>query len=116
MSLIIRRPIRLLGKTFEHFFQIEFLSKRFTPSLSWGGGGRPFYYHALEHPDDVDSVVFLDVATDNIEFDVEQEINGWSDEQMLEEREKTLKGRMGLFDVINGIGVPFGIMGIFVGP
>lgn len=74
------------------------------------------YEYALEHPEMVHSIVMMDTAKPGVEWDVPARIYNWTTEQATAYKNADLQGRNLIFNIINGIGVPFGLMGIFIPP
>jgi pimeloyl-ACP methyl ester carboxylesterase len=81
--------------------------------VGWGGGGLLIYHYAYEHPDMVKSLTFLDVAPANIEFKIPAELKNWTQAQVDDYKNKEFASRDALIKIINGLGVPWGLMSIF---
>jgi len=81
--------------------------------VGWGAGGSFLYEYASNHPEMFKSLTFLDVSPVNIEFKIKGELNNWTDSQTESYKKSELAGRMSLFGIINGLGVPWGLMSIF---
>lgn len=58
----------------------------------------------------VHSLVFLDAYPVNIEFSVQRELRNWTMEQYESNVWETRKQRLQIVDIINTIGVPFGLI------
>lgn len=72
------------------------------------------YNYALQHPELVKSLVFLDVYPDLVEFNVKRDLLNWTNQQYQQDMNLELAGRRNLINIINGLGVPWGIMPLFV--
>jgi len=96
--------IKQLNKTLPYIF------------VGWGGGGETIYEYTLKHPEMVKSLVFLDVAATGVEFELKKKIRNWNETYYNSYRKQDLDGRVGLFRLINGLGVPWGIMSSFMMP
>ena len=79
-----------------------------------GGGGRPVYQYALEHPEMISSITFLDVFPENVEWLTPKVLKNWTDDEYNAYKKLDLEGRYSLFRLINGLGVPWGLMPLFV--
>jgi len=84
--------------------------------VGWGGGGPFLYEYTSKHPEMVKSLTFLDVSPVNIEFKIKAELNNWTDSQTESYKQGEFAKRMSLFGLINGLGVPWGLMAIFTPP
>jgi len=82
--------------------------------VGWGGGGALIYHYAYQHPDMVKSLTFLDVAPNDIEFKIPALLRNWTQSQLDEYKRKELASRLSLAQVINGVGVPWGLMSLFL--
>lgn len=82
--------------------------------VGWGGGGQLIYEYASEHPEMVSSIVFLDVYPNGVEFKVEAALNNWTQSQLNDYKNKEFAQRESLLNLINSLGVPFGLMNMFV--
>lgn len=85
--------------------------KRFS---RWGGGLGVVYKYALDHPENVHALINLDGALDAVEFRLPSVINNWTESQAQEQFETDMKGRFQSFYIINGLGVPFGLVPFFL--
>lgn len=84
--------------------------------VGWGGGGAIIYEYAVAHPEMVRALVFLDVAPFQAEWKVPQMLKNWTQGEFDETVERDLASRAALLNVINGLGVPLGLMGLFMPP
>lgn len=84
--------------------------------VGWGAGGPTVYRYALEHPEMVHSLTFLDVYPANVEWLTPKILKNWTDDQYNSKIKSDLSERRRLFGIINGLGVPWGIMSIFFPP
>jgi pimeloyl-ACP methyl ester carboxylesterase len=84
--------------------------------VGWGGGGSLIYHYAYQHPDMVKSLTFLDVAPNDIEFKIPALLKNWTQSQLDEYKRQELASRLSLVKVINGLGVPLGLMSLFYPP
>ncbi|KAL9655690.1 hypothetical protein ABK040_004923 [Willaertia magna] len=82
--------------------------------VGWGGGGQIIYKYALQHPEMVYSLTFLDVYPDNIEFISERDLKNLTQLEYENFFNTEMARRQTLLRIINGIGVPWGLMPIFV--
>ncbi|KAL9652485.1 hypothetical protein ABK040_000057 [Willaertia magna] len=82
--------------------------------VGWGGGGQIIYKYALLHPEMVYSLTFLDVYPDNIEFISERDLKNLTQPEYENFYNREMAGRQALLRIINGLGVPWGLMPIFV--
>ncbi|EFC39470.1 predicted protein [Naegleria gruberi] len=101
--------------TFYYNFLTSIGEKTPYVMVGWGGGGHIIYKFALEHPELVKSLTFLDVFPPGIEFTSMKDLKNWSQEQFNTYKNQELRGRRTLFGIINGLAVPWGLMSIFVG-
>ena len=74
--------------------------------------GEIIYEYAAKYPYKVKSLTFLDVAPNNIEFYVPFVLNNWSQSQLDGYKKSELNKRNQLFGLINGLGVPWGLMSL----
>ena len=81
--------------------------------VGWGGGGPLIYHYAYEHPEMVKSLTFLDAYPANIEFKVPFILKNWTQSQLEDYKNKEFASRQSLIKIINGLGVPWGLMSIF---
>jgi hypothetical protein len=84
--------------------------------VAWGSGGPFLYEYASKHPEMFKSLTFLDVSPVDIEFKIKAELNNWTDSQTESYKQGEFAKRKSLFGLINGIGVPWGLMSIFTPP
>ncbi|DBA04359.1 TPA: hypothetical protein N0F65_002121 [Lagenidium giganteum] len=82
--------------------------------LGRGGGGLFVYRYATMAPEKIHSLVFLEVYPEDVEFFVEQRVNNWTDKETISYRDIDLAGRQSLLGIINFVGVPLGLMKIFI--
>ena len=82
--------------------------------VGWGGGGPTIYRYALQHPEMVYSLTFLDVYPARFEWITPKVLKNWTDDQYNSNVQSDLSSRSSLFKIINGLGVPWGLMSIFV--
>ena len=82
--------------------------------IGWGDGSGTIYKYALKYPEMVKALVFLDGSLEG-EFTSKKIVRGWNESYYLSYRTQELESRYGLFRIINGLGVPLGLMSIFIG-
>jgi pimeloyl-ACP methyl ester carboxylesterase len=82
--------------------------------VGWGGGGPTVYKYAIQHPEMVSSLTFLDVYPPRVEWLTPKILKNWTEDQYNSYVKSDLAGRNSLFGIINGLGVPWGLMPIFV--
>jgi hypothetical protein len=82
--------------------------------VGWGGGGPTVYKYAIQHPEMVSSLTFLDVYPSRVEWITPKILKNWTEDQYNSYVKSDLAGRYSTFGIINGIGVPWGLMSIFV--
>ena len=80
--------------------------------VGWGGGGEIIYEYASKYPQKVKDLTFLDTAPNNIEFEIPRILKNWTQNQYDEYKSRQLSSRFQLFRIINGLGVPWGLMSI----
>lgn len=78
--------------------------------VGWGAGGSIMYEYAYNHPEMFKSLTFIDVSPLDIEFTIPATLKNWTDAQKNQYKNSELASRMSLIKLINGIGVPFGLM------
>lgn len=83
--------------------------------VGWGGGAEAAYDYAAKHPENVHSMVFLDGYPTSYEFSALKALNNWTQEQYVSNFEQAMAARLAFTKVINIIGVPFGLMPLFLG-
>ena len=79
--------------------------------INWGGGALDF---ADRNPSLVSSIVMLNGYFANVEWRSEAARKNWTQAQTEDYRKTSLELRSGLFALIRGLAVPWGLMGIFV--
>jgi pimeloyl-ACP methyl ester carboxylesterase len=84
--------------------------------VGWGGGGQIIYEYAAKHPEMVHSLVMLDVASDRVEWTIPSILNNFTDAQYNAYMNADLQSRYVLYSLINGLGVPWGLMGAIMNP
>ena len=84
--------------------------------VGWAAGGPLVYDVASRYPELTHSLVFLDVYPSGYEFQSQATLKNWTQAQLDQYKRQELASRSGLFRIINSIGVPFGLMSIFVPP
>ena len=72
------------------------------------------YEYASKYPNKVRSLTFLDVSPNGIEFYIPSVLNNWTEKQTNEYKQIQLSGRYAIFGIINTLGVPWGLMSIFI--
>lgn len=82
--------------------------------VGWGGGGSIVYKYALTHPEMVYSITFLDVSPNLVEFIIPKILKNLTDSEYKNYFDNEIAGRYSLFRIINGLGVPWGLMSLFV--
>ena len=83
--------------------------------VPWGGGASIVYNYAIAHPEMVNALVFLDVYPENVEFLVPKIFYGWNETYYQEYMKNDINGRWGTFSLINGLGLPWGLVTFFLG-
>jgi pimeloyl-ACP methyl ester carboxylesterase len=101
------------SKIYSNFIQKLNESSKYI-FVGWGGGGELIYEFTFKYPNMVKSLVFLDVYPNGIEFKVPFILNNWTHNQLEEYKLNELNRRNQLFNLINGIGVPWGLMNYFI--
>ena len=82
--------------------------------VGWGsGGGDLIYQYAYDHPEMVGSLTFLDVAPNNIEFLIKNKLSNFSQSEANTYKDEVYASRQINLNLINGIGVPLGIVSLF---
>lgn len=81
--------------------------------VGWGGGGGLIYEYASNYPEKFNSITFIDVAPGDVEIRIRKKIKNWSDSEAEDYKKSLYSSRRATFGVINGLGVPFGLMGPF---
>ncbi len=84
--------------------------------IGWGGGGQVIYDYAMGHPEQVHSLLMLDVAPVGIEWRIPAKIFNWTYEEYWFYVQEDLNSRKLMISMIDGFGVPFGIVEPFLGP
>ena len=79
--------------------------------VGWAGGAPYVYNYAFKNPNQVKSIVYLDVYPS--ELNLYKQYYGWTNEQFKIFHENDVYSRLPLFKLINSIGAPFGIMSLF---
>ncbi|KAG2388515.1 hypothetical protein C9374_000679 [Naegleria lovaniensis] len=106
------------GQTDEATFYYNFLTSigENMPFVlvGWGGGGHLIYKFAHKHPELVKSLTFLDVFPPGIEFTSIRDLKNLTQSQYEQYKSIDKQGRKTLLGIINGLGVPWGLMSIFV--
>ncbi|TRY61459.1 hypothetical protein TCAL_03167 [Tigriopus californicus] len=82
--------------------------------VGWGGGLNVIYQYALDHPENVHSLINLDGALEGVEFRLPAIINNLTETQAQEQFEADMRGRFQTFSLINGLGIPFGLVQFFI--
>ncbi|CAF0715670.1 unnamed protein product [Brachionus calyciflorus] len=82
--------------------------------VGWGGGGSLIYEYASRRPENVRSLTFLDSGVFDMEFKIIKKLKNWSDSELEKYKKSEYFSRKSLFSLINGIGVPFGLMSSFI--
>ncbi len=103
------------------FVFVAFVVKHFLCVVSkhcirWGGGAEIVYPYAKEHPEMVKSLVLLDAYPINIEFRAQQVLKNWTIEQYESSVAEAREQRLQIVNIINRVGVPFGLMGVLLPP
>jgi pimeloyl-ACP methyl ester carboxylesterase len=80
--------------------------------VGWGGGGEIIYEYASKYPQKVTALTFLDSTPNGIEFDIPRILKNWSQSQYDEYKSSEIGSRFRLFSLINGLGVPWGLMSL----
>lgn len=78
--------------------------------LSWGGGAPVVYEYALGHAENVDSIVVIEAALDGVEWRIPATIGNWTEQEYWDYVNNDLANRFQIFDIINGLGIPFGLV------
>ena len=78
-----------------------------------GLGGQTVFNYALQHPEMVSSITFLDVSPKRVELIIQKILKNWTNTEYEEEEKSDLANRYGLLGIINGLGVPLGLMPFF---
>jgi pimeloyl-ACP methyl ester carboxylesterase len=81
--------------------------------IGHGTGGSIVFNYALQHPEMVSSITFLDVSPGYSELMTQKILKNWTNTEYEEEVKSDLSNRYGLFGIINGLGVPLGLMPFF---
>lgn len=81
--------------------------------VGWGGGGQIIYQYAHEHPENVKSLLFLDVSPERIEWTTPKILKNWTQQEYDDQVNNDMKNRENIINTIQMIGVPFGIMKLF---
>ena len=81
--------------------------------VGFGAGGETVYNYALEHPEMVSSITFVDVSPALVEWTTQKLLKNLTNDQYDQEVSSDLANRYGLFGIINGLGVPCGLMPLF---
>jgi pimeloyl-ACP methyl ester carboxylesterase len=82
--------------------------------VGWGGGGATVFNYAAQHPEMVYSITFLDVSPPRVEWLTPKVLKNWTQEEYDKNVSNDMSGRYTIFGIINGLGVPWGLMSIFV--
>eukprot|EP00999_Lentomonas_sp_LEN2_P002276 NODE_360_length_1593_cov_103.770805_g328_i0.p1 GENE.NODE_360_length_1593_cov_103.770805_g328_i0~~NODE_360_length_1593_cov_103.770805_g328_i0.p1 ORF type:complete len:527 (+),score=92.60 NODE_360_length_1593_cov_103.770805_g328_i0:44-1582(+) len=83
--------------------------------VGWGGGAGNCYSYGVAYPEHVEAFVFLESVGDQVEWRMKIDVDGMSVEEAEEFKADDLASRSTLFGVINALGIPWGLMSIFVG-
>ncbi|KXS17659.1 hypothetical protein M427DRAFT_255930 [Gonapodya prolifera JEL478] len=83
---------------------------------SWSGGAGSQYQYALQHPENVHSMLFIDVAPFGIEWEMERVFKNLTAQQTAEYKRIDRLGRNAIFGILRALGVPWGLSTIFVPP
>jgi pimeloyl-ACP methyl ester carboxylesterase len=81
---------------------------------AWGGGGSQVSSYYMKYPNKVKSIIFMDVFSPGIEFESLKYLNNWSDEKLKSYQKIDFMGRVSMGNLILGLGLPWGLMPIFV--
>ncbi len=73
------------------------------------------YHYAMNRPDRVHGLVVLDSALAGVEWRIPAMLGNWTQEEYDEYVEQDLDSRIAIFRIINGLGIPFGLVGPFLG-
>lgn len=68
------------------------------------------YKYALEHPENVDSIAVIETALAGVEWRLPAQVGNWTEEEYWEYVQNDLDGRFKIFSIINGLGIPFGLI------
>lgn len=80
--------------------------------VGWGGGGEIIYEYASKYPQKVKDITLLDASPNNIEFDIPRILKNWTQSQYDDYKSSQIASRFRLFGLINGLGVPWGLMSL----
>jgi len=96
----------------EEMLNLEKLSFVATGSF----GGDLIYQYALDHPERVKSLTFLDVVPNNVEFSIKNKLSNFTEKEAEDYKNKEYSYRQTYSKLKNAFGVPWGIISFYVEP
>jgi pimeloyl-ACP methyl ester carboxylesterase len=96
----------------EEMLNLEKLSFVATGSF----GGDLIYQYALDHPERVKSLTFLDVVPNNVEFSIKNKLSNFTEKEAEAYKNKEYSHRQTYSKLKNAFGVPWGIISFYIEP